>query len=191
MSSAAPLPTTRSLDIWFKTNLDRVTAQLALYTPLKKVTYRSKPWCSDLLSLIRKGYNSALRSSKQDRFDAALLSSARAARTAYFKAIKKAKREHWSSFLASATPQTVWTAKKFAIGGPPPPFRELPGASTPPELNKALLDHFFPGEPARGFDTILLPFGNCPALMAEEIARALACSSPSSAPGPDITPNSV
>ena len=31
-----PLPTTRSLDICFKTNLDKVTAQFALHTLLKK-----------------------------------------------------------------------------------------------------------------------------------------------------------
>jgi len=82
-------------------------AELALHTPVKRVTFQSKPWWSDLLSQLRKAYNSALRSSKADRFDAALLASARAARTAYFKAIKKAKRDHWSTFLATATPQTV------------------------------------------------------------------------------------
>jgi len=82
-------------------------AKLALHTPLKQVTYRSKPWWSDLLSLLRRAYNSALRSSKRDRFDAALLASARAARAAYFKARKKSKRDHWSAFLGSATPQTV------------------------------------------------------------------------------------
>lgn len=88
-----------------------------------------------------------------------------------FQSHKKAKRDHWSSFLASATPQTVWTVKEFAVGRLPPHFRELPGASTQPKLNKALLDHFFPGEPARGFDTILLPCGNCPKLTADEIPR--------------------
>jgi len=61
----------------------------------------------------------------------------------------------------------------------------------PRELNKALLDHFFPGEPPGPSDTILLPFADCQALKAEEISRALARSSPSSAPGPDMTPNSV
>ena len=111
ISPPPPLPTTRSLDIWFSTNLGRFTSQFALHTPLKRVTFRSKPWWSELLSMLRKAYGSALRSSKRDRFDAALLASARAARSAYFKAIKKAKRDHWSSFLASATPQTVWTAK--------------------------------------------------------------------------------
>jgi len=107
ISPNPPLPTSRSLDVWFKTNLDKITAQLALHILVKRVTYRSKPWWSDLLSLLRKAYNSALRSSKRERFDEALLASARAVRSAYFKAIKKAKRDHWSSFLASATLQMV------------------------------------------------------------------------------------
>ena len=139
--------------------------------------------------MLRKAYGSALRSSKPDRFDAALLASARAARSAYIKAIKKAKRDHWSSFLASATPQTGWTAKKLAVGHPPPSFPEPPGASTPPELNQALLDHFFPGAPARVPDTILLPFRECLPLSQDEVGRALARSARTSAPGPDMTPN--
>ena len=85
----------------------------------------------------------------------------------------------------------MWTAKRFAVGRPPPRFPELPGASTPPELNQALLDHFFPGEPARFTDTILLPFRECLPLAADEVSRALARSSPSSAPEPDAIPNSV
>jgi len=120
VSPPPPLPTTCSLDVWFSTNLGRVTSLFALHTPMKRVTFRSKPWWSELLSVLRKAYNSALRSSKRDRFDASLLASARAARSAYFKAVKKAKRAHWSSFLASATTQTVWTAKRFAVGRPPP-----------------------------------------------------------------------
>ena len=120
ISPPPPLPTTSSLDVWFSTNLGKVTSQFALHTPIKRVTFLSKPWWSELLSVLRKAYNSALRSSKQDRFDASLLASARAARSAYFKAIKKANRAHWSSFLASATPQTVWTAKRFAVGRPAP-----------------------------------------------------------------------
>ena len=162
-----------------------------IHTPGKRVTFRSKPWWTDLLSQLRRAYSSALRSSKVDRFNAALLAAARAARAAYFKAIKKAKRDHWSAFLATATPQTVGTAKKFAVGRPPPRFPEPPGATTPPELNKALLDHFFPGDPVSTPNSILLPFTDCPALAAEEITRALARSSPSSALGPDMTPNSV
>ena len=141
--------------------------------------------------MLRKAYNSALCSSKQDRFDTALLALARAARSAYFKAIKKAKRAHWSSFLASATPQTVWTAKKLPVGRPPPRFPELLGASTSPELNQGLLDHFVPGEPARFLDTILLLFKDCLPLAVDEVSRALPRSIPLSAPGPDMTANSV
>jgi len=114
------LPTTSSVDLWLTTNLGRVTSQFALHTAMKRVTFRSKPGWSELLSMLRKAYNSGLRSTKRDRFDASLIASARATRSAYFNAIKKAKRAHWSSFLASATPQTVWTAKRFAVGRPPP-----------------------------------------------------------------------
>jgi len=191
ISPPPPLPTTSSVDIWLSTNLRQVRCQFGLHTPMKRVTFRSKPCWSELLSVLRKAYNSALRSSKQDRFDASLLASARAARSAYFKAIKKAKRTRWSSFLASATPQTFWTAKRFAIGRPPPRFPHLPGASTPPELNQALLDHFFPGDPAEFTDPILLPFRECLPLAPDEISRAIARSSPSSALGPDAIPNSV
>ena len=74
---------------------------------------------------------------------------------------------------------------------PPPRFPELPGAVTLLELNKALHNHFFPGEPPRPVDSILLPFRDCPALAADDVARALARLSPWSAPGPDLTPNSV
>jgi len=81
--------------------------------------------------------------------------------------------------------------QKVRRRSPSPRFPELPGASTPPELNKALLDHFFPGELARFTDTILLPFRECLPLALDEVSRALARSSPSSAPGPDAIPNSV
>ena len=158
---------------------------------MKRITYWSKPWWAELFSELRKADNFALRSSKRDRFDTSLLTSATSVRSAYCKAIKGAKRAHWSSCLATATPQTVWTAKKFALCLPPPCFPELPGASTPLELNTALLGHFFPGEPVKSFDTILLSFKDCSALAMGEIGRALACSSPLSAPGPDKTPNSL
>ena len=191
VSPLPPLPTTHSLHIWLRTNLGRVTSQFALYTSQQRVTYRSKPWWSELLLMLRKAYNSALRPSKRDRWNAALLTSARAARFAYLKAIPKAKRDHWFSFLASATPQTLWTAKRLTVEHPPPPFAELPGASTPPELNRALLNHCFPSAPALFPNTILLPFRDCLPLSAEEVSRALARSAPSSVPGPDKILNSV
>ena len=60
-----------------------------------------------------------------------------------------------------------------------------------PELNQALLDPFFRGVPARVPDTILLPFRECLPLSQDAVGRALARSSPTSAPGTDMTPNSV
>ena len=87
--------------------------------------------------MLRKAYNSTLSACKRDGNDASLVQSARAAHSSYFKVIKKAKRDDWSEFLATGTPQTVWIVKKLAVSRPPPRFPELPGASTPLELNKA------------------------------------------------------
>jgi len=82
------------------------------------------------------------------------------------------------------------TGQKSAIGRHPPRFPELPGATTPLELNNALLNHFFPGSPTNNHHTILLPCKDIPALYSSEVERALARPAPSSAPRPDMTPNS-
>lgn len=105
--------------------------------------------------------------------------------------MKKAKRKHWWTFLALATLQTVWTAHKFVIGHPPSYIPALAGSSTPYKLNSALLNHFFLGQPLPPKETIHLPFINPSELSESEISRALARSLPSSAPGPDETPNFV
>ena len=63
-----------------------------------------------------------------------------------------------------------------------PRFPELPGASTPPELNRALLDHCFPSEPVRFLHNVLLPFRECLPLSPDEVGKALGRSSPTSAP---------
>jgi len=72
---------------------------MAMYTPLKCVTHRSKPWWTTTLSALWKLYNSALRGSKRDCHDSSLVMSARAAHSSCFKAIKKAKGAHWCEFL--------------------------------------------------------------------------------------------
>ena len=73
----------------------------------------------------------------------------------------------------------------------PPRFLEQALALTLLKLNSTLLDHFFPASAVGAPHTILLSFRNLLALEAFEIDRALACWSPSSAPGPDKTPDSV
>jgi len=99
--------------------------------------------------------------------------------------------QHWSDFLEMVTPQTIWAAKTLAICRPPLRFPELPGASTPLKLNLALLNHFLPGSPVEDVLTILLPYMHATPLVATEIDRVLARSSPLSAPGADMTPISV
>ena len=119
------------------------------------------------------------------------MSLARLSRQGYFKAIKKAKNSHWSDFLAKTTPQNILTAKKFVAPRKTPRFPDLPGADSPVEINKALLDHFFPPKPELPTRGRLHRHSSADPLTKEEIAAALAKSSPSSAPGPDGVPYSV
>ena len=106
-------------------------------------------------------------------------------RQGYFQAIDKAKNSHWADFLAKTTPHNIWTAKKFVAPRKIPRFPELTGANSPVEINEALLNHFFPSQselPPRGR---LRHNPSAVPLTKEEIATALAKSSPFSAHGPD------
>ena len=136
----------------------RLTSSWHFTLPSKGSRPDQNPGSQKFLPRTRRGYNSAVSSCKGDRHNASLLESASSARSSHFKAIQKAKWDHLCSFLATATPQTVWTAKKCAIRRAPPRFPDLPGASTPPKLNQALIDLFFPGSPTGASTTIVLPF---------------------------------
>jgi len=48
-----PLPTSPFLGVWLDTNRNKITATLALYTPLGRVSSRSKPWWTTTLSELR------------------------------------------------------------------------------------------------------------------------------------------
>ena len=50
----SPLPTRLCLEAWFDRDLTRFTTLLTSHIPTKRPTYRSKPWWSPLLSLLRK-----------------------------------------------------------------------------------------------------------------------------------------
>jgi len=95
------------------------------------------------------------------------------------------------SLLSSATPHSIWAVKNIAARSPAPRFPNLPGASTPNEMNQALLGHFFPPRPCAPLPSILLPYGDCPELTKEDVSLSLLKCSPSSAHGPDSIPYSV
>jgi len=108
----------------------------------------------------------------------------------YFKAIKAAKNKHWSSFLLAATLQSLWTAKRFTCGRAQLRFPSLPGAETPTQMNKVLLDHFFPPKAPFSPPPRLRPDRSATPLTADKIVAALSKCSPTSAPGPDGIPYS-
>jgi len=109
----------------------------------------------------------------------------KSSRRSYFKAIGLAKKAHWSDFLSSATPHSLWTAKRFAFGRLPQRFPDLPGASELAEVAETLLQHLFPLKPPPPPLLRLTRHEDNTPLTSEEISRALSKSSNSTAPGPD------
>src|SRR5205807_5992989 len=49
------------------------------------------------------------------------------------------KASHRKQFLATVDSRSIWTAKKLAVGKPPDRFPSIPDATTPLEINDALL----------------------------------------------------
>ena len=116
---------------------------------------------------------------------------AKLSKEGYFKSIKAAKAQHWKSFLADATPRTIWTAKKFAIGRVTLWFPNLPDATSPEEINNALLAHFFPLKLLPIVPSILRPHKGRDPLLPSEISAPLRKSSSFSTLGPDTSPYSI
>jgi len=184
------LPTKHAFEEWFHFHLGKLIELLKTHTPSCRPSIRAKPWWSPLLSTLWKEFHSSSRKARlsedpQDRVIAKL------SKQGYFKAIKAAKAHYWKSFLADATPHTIWTAKKFAVGRVTPRFPNLPDATFPEEVNQALLRHFFPPKPLPIVPSILRPYKGCDPLLPGEIMAALRKCSSSSAPGPDTIPYSV
>jgi len=171
-------------------SLDRLVAILNEHTPVSRPSYHSKPWWTPHLTILRREYHKAARSARKSDTPH-MQEVAGTSKAGYFKAIKAAKNKHWSSFLLTATPQTLWTAKRFAYGRAQPRFPSLPGAETPQQMNNVLLDHFFPPKEPFCPPPRLRPHKSAPPLTTNEIAAALSKCSPMSAPGPDGVPYST
>ena len=94
---------------------DRLTALLKEHTPVSRPSRYSKPWWTSHPTTLRREFHKAARMAR-GHGTPALRDLAHISKVGYFKAIKTAKNKYWSSFLLGATPQTLWTAKKFAYG---------------------------------------------------------------------------
>jgi len=171
-------------------SLNRLVALLKEHTPVSRPSHHSKPWWPPHLSILHREYHKAARTAR-NRDTPHLREVAGTSKAGYFKAIKAAKNKHWSSFLLNATPQSLWTAKRFAYGRAQPRFPSLPGAETPTQMNNVLLDHFFPPKEPFSPPPRVRPDRSATPLTTDEIATALSKCSPTSAPGPDGIPYSV
>ena len=157
---------------------------LTLHMPLKRPSLHSKPWWTETLSRLHQDLHMAQRVYRREHTPS-LLSESRASRLVYFKAIKKAKKEHWKNFLAKIGAQDVWSVQRLTVGRQPDSFPSFPDASSPIDINTALLSHFFSDKNPTPTPSILRPFRDIPSVGPEEIAYALSKSSNTSAPSPD------
>ena len=111
---AAPsCPTPPQLDDWMSESLNRLVALLKEHMPESRPSHHSKPWWTHHLSVLRHEYHKAA-SVARNHDTPHMREIAGTSKAGYFKAIKAAKNKHWSSFLLAVTPQSLWTAKRFA-----------------------------------------------------------------------------
>src|SRR5437588_5133072 len=157
---------------------------LTIRDALKRPTSRSKPWWSKELTHLRQNFHRTARAHRRGPSPSSL-SEARTTKRLYFKAIQRAKAEHWKAFLSKVDSKTVWTAKRLAEGRDSDKFPSFPDATSPADLNSSLLNHFFPPKPHSISPSFLRTDPHAPSLEADEISRALSKSSNMSAPGPD------
>jgi len=101
------------------------------------------------------------------------MSEAKVRRLTYFKALKKAKKDHWKEFLPKVGAQDVWPAKPLLAGRQADRFASFPDATTTTEINYALLSHFFANKDPTPTPSILRPFKEVSPLSPEEICNAL------------------
>jgi len=129
--AARPAPC--SLSRWFDISSTRLTSLLTPHAPSRCPCPHLKPWWSPRLLSLRREYHKFARVSCLDP-SPLNCSNVKSSRRTYFKVIASAKKAHWSDFLSSATPHSLWTAKRFAFGRQPPRFPDLPGASNPTKV---------------------------------------------------------
>jgi len=176
-----PIP--NSLSRWFDISSTRLTSLLTSNAPGRGPCPRSKPWWSPPLSALRREYHKCARMSRLDP-SPLNCSNVKSSRRVYFKAIASAKKAHWSDFLSSATPHSLWTAKRFMFGRPPQRFPNIPGATDPSEVAETLLHHFFPPKCQPPPLLRLRRHHDYTPLTSKEISRALAkCSNTSARRG--------
>ncbi|KAH0611643.1 uncharacterized protein H6S33_010908 [Morchella sextelata] len=174
------------LDDWFDKSLTLITDMVKQHTPPKTISKWSKKWWTPDLSQLRTIFHSIHRAFRKGR---APPSEMKAARNAYFNAIKKAKQDHWNAFIANADTKDVWRLKKMA-NRTEDKIPTLPNSPTPTLLNNNLINAFFPPRP-EGPSPSPIHFPNTPLITPNEVQTALGPTSNLSAPGPDTIPYSV
>jgi len=184
------LATRYSMENRLDSHLNTLIALLKVHIRLRRLSIRAKPFWSPLLTILQKEFQSSAQKAR-DSNDPQDRAVAKLSKQGYLKSIKAAKAPQWKSFLGEATPRTIWTGKKFAVGRGRPRFPNLPDSPSPEPVNNALLTHFFQQKPLPIVPSILRPHKGCDHLFPREISAGLRKCCSCSRPGPDTIPYSV
>jgi len=109
-------------------------------------------------------------------------------RRLYFKTIVSVKKVHWSDFQSSATPHSIWRAKRLPFGCPPQCIPDLLEANNPSQLAERLLAHVLPQRPPSPPLLSLSHYEDYTTLTVEEMSSVLARSSNNYALDPNHIP---
>jgi len=71
----------------------------------------------------------------------------RTARRANSTTMKRAKLEHWSDYLSSLSPSSVWEAEILATSRQALRFPLFPDQDSPEDINNTLMAQFFAAKP--------------------------------------------
>ena len=180
------------------------------YCPRSKPSPYAKRWWNGELTSMRRSYTAARnRASKLDsqgRLSNVAQREAAAARVSFHREIKRAKRDHWNSFVEE--PTNVWKVAKYldtdgngqASFSPIPNLTITDSSGTVREVSDdsaiadELLRSFFPPTAQPTGDTLLPPAQQqlpWERLQKHEIRQALWTANQDKAPGPDGLPTRV
>src|SRR6266699_3807177 len=156
--------------------------------PKKRISKWSKPWWNQNISDLRKIFHSCARFHRKNNTSSS--PELKKIKNNYFAAIAKAKKAHWNTFLANATPNDIWAAKRIKTSSRLDLLPSFPDAENASQVASSLISHFFPPKPIARLVSPS-PHDDAVDITQDEVSTALKASSNSSAPGPDSIPYGI
>lgn len=201
LADSAEWATTDALDDAFDLLLAIISEVVRRCVPKAKPSPFSKRWWTRELTAMRHNLECLLRRARKRRATEKEKDESRVYSTAYSRAIRHAKLDHWREWLEDATEQTIWVANRYAAraesGGVSTRIPTLVDdrriAETTEEKTAMLRKIFFPPQPDVDLNDIArfeypTPLPDEP-VSQDEVNAFIQKLSPLRAPGPTQTRN--